>query len=441
MTLGTSIDYSEPQLDQIYPVLDGGASQPCKVPHHQATQEPFQSAAWPHAFNTEDSTILIVDDDPINIDSVRLHLEGLGKPRIVATNEPREAIRLAKQHLPDIILLDLVMPEVNGFEILEAVRRDATLRMTPIIILTPSNSPDARNRALEMGVNEFLNIPVDPSELLLRIRNTLAAKAFHDHLASYSARLEAEVQQRTFELEAARQEAMHCLARAAEYRDDDTGEHVVRVGRYVAILAAALGFQERQVNLLEQAAQLHDVGKIGVPDSILSKPGPLDPNEFDLMKEHCQFGKSIIQPMTDEEWQKMRRHTKLGRLILGLPSSPIMRLAASIAETHHEKWDGTGYPRGLAGEAIPIEGRITAVADVFDALSTKRPYKPAFPANKCVSIIVQGRNKHFDPKVVDAFLASLDKILAVSQECERCRQAIISDDRLQSEILSADKPS
>jgi putative two-component system response regulator len=267
-----------------------------------------------------------------------------------------------------------------------------------------------------LGATEFLSKPVDPSELLLRIRNTLAAKALRDHLESYSARLEREVQQRTIELEAARQEAMHCLARAAEYRDDDTGRHVVRVGRYVAIIASTMGFSPQDVNMLEQAAQLHDVGKIGIPDAILLKPGPLNPEEYELMKEHCQFGKSIIQPMTDEEWQKVRRHTKVGRSIIGLPSSPVMKLAASIAESHHEKYDGSGYPHGLSGDDIPLEGRITAVADVFDALSTRRPYKAAFPTSDCIDAIVKGRGKHFDPLVVDAFLKSLDKIAAVQRE-------------------------
>jgi len=370
----------------------------------------------PEAFSAESTTFLMVDDEPLNIDLVRIYLQDLGNPRVVSTSDSREALAMARQHKPDVILLDLLMPGLSGFDVLAEIRKDAELRRTPVIILTASTSSEARNRVLEMGVNEFLGKPVDPSELVLRLRNTLAAKALRDHLSNYSARLEDEVRQRTVELEAARQEAMHCLARAAEYRDDDTGEHVVRVGRYAAIIATSLGFSEKEVVMLEQAAQLHDVGKIGIPDSILMKRGKLDPSEYELMKDHCQFGKSIIQPMTDEDWQKLRRHTRLGRLIMGLPSSPIMRLAASIAESHHEKWDGSGYPNGLAGDEIPLEGRITAVADVFDALSTRRPYKPAMPVEKCIEAIVRGRGQHFDPEVVDAFLAALDKVLVVHQE-------------------------
>ena len=305
------------------------------------------------------------------------------------------------------------MPQVCGFYILATVRLDPPLRHMPVIILTAANSPESRFRALELGVNEFLGKPVDSSELLLRLRNTLAAKALRDHLASYSARLEREVHMLTVELDAARLEALHCLARAAEYRDDDTGHHVIRVGRYVAILAAQMGFEPKQVAVLEQAAKLHDLGKIGIPDAILLKPGPLDPNEFEMMKDHCLFGKSIIQPLTIEEQKKVRRHTRLGRMILGVTTSPVMKVAASIAETHHEKWNGKGYPYGLSGEMIPIEGRITAVADVFDALSTKRPYKDAMPVERCIAIIKEGCGQHFDPQVVEAFLQSIDKFVAV----------------------------
>jgi putative two-component system response regulator len=357
--------------------------------------------------------VFIVDDEPINIELVRIYLQEAGYERFVTTTLSTHALSLIRSERPDVILLDLMMPQVSGFDILAEVRRDSQLRHTPVIILTASNSTETRLRALELGVNDFLAKPVDPSELLLRLRNTLAAKALRDHLASYSARLERAVQARTAELEAARLEAMNCLARAAEYRDDDTGKHVLRVGRYVGILATALGFDERQVEALEQASQLHDVGKIGIPDSILLKPGPLDPTEYDIMKQHCLFGKSINRPMTDEEWQAVRKHTRLGRKILGIPSSPIMKLAASIAETHHEKWDGSGYPHGLAGEEIPIEGRITAVADVFDALSSRRPYKEPLEWDACLEIIRAGRGKHFDPRVVDAFFANLEAIARV----------------------------
>ncbi|MCA9150061.1 MAG: response regulator [Planctomycetales bacterium] len=396
-----------------YDLYTSGVDSPLAIsgyltgPEHKPRNESTDS------FSPYWAKVMIVDDEPINIDLARIYLQEAGYTRLISTSDATQAIDLMRANRPDVILLDLMMPQVSGFDILAAIRRDPHLRHIPVIILTAANSAESRFRALELGVNEFLGKPVDSSELLLRLRNTLAAKALRDHLASYSARLEREVHMRTVELEGARLEALHCLARAAEYRDDDTGHHVIRVGRYVAILAAELGFDAKQIEILEQAAKLHDLGKIGIPDSILLKPGPLDPNEFEMMKDHCLFGKSIITPLTVEEQKKVRRHTRLGRMILGVTTSPVMKVAASIAETHHEKWNGKGYPYGLSGEAIPIEGRITAVADVFDALSTKRPYKEALPVDQCVEIIERGRGQHFDPRIVDVFLNSINKFVAV----------------------------
>ncbi len=248
---------------------------------------------------------------------------------------------------------------------------------------------------------------------MLRVENVLAVKAYQDHLAKHSERLEQQVRLRTAELVRSRQEAIHCLARAGEYRDDDTGHHVTRVGRYSALIAAELGFPEQAVELIEQAAQLHDVGKIGIPDSILHKPGKLDPQEFDLVQEHCGIGRRIINPLSHEESIRLKSHTSVGMQIVGATNSPVLRLAAVIAASHHEKWDGSGYPKGLAGNAIPIEGRIVAVADVFDALSSVRPYKDAFPLEKCLSILREGKGKHFDPRVLDAFLARIDQIVNI----------------------------
>ena len=211
---------------------------------------------------------------------------------------------------------------------------------------------------------------------------------------------------RTAELEKSRLHIVHCLARAAEYRDDDTGRHVVRVGKYTAILARELGLSSDQVTMLEQAAQLHDVGKIGIPDSILLKPGRLDPEEFKLMQRHCEYGRLIIMP--DEP-----SHGPAGRR----PANrSLLELAADIAFTHHERWDGTGYPSNIAGEQIPLEGRITAVADVFDALASRRPYKGAFPLESCISIVKDGRGRQFDPAVVDAMLRRIGEISTVSQQ-------------------------
>jgi putative two-component system response regulator len=255
---------------------------------------------------------------------------------------------------------------------------------------------------------------------MLRLENVLAAKAYQNHLAEYSERLEQQVKQRTEELVRSRQEAIHCLARAGEYRDDDTGHHVTRVGRYSALIATELGFPRPAADLIEQAAQLHDVGKIGIPDAILHKPGKLDPHEFDIVRDHCGIGRRIINPLSHEESIRLKTHTSVGLQIMGSTRSPVLRLAAVIAVSHHEKWDGSGYPKGLSGNAIPIEGRIVAVADVFDALSSARPYKEAFPVDKCLRILEDGRGKHFDPRVLDAFMTRKDEVLRIRAEYLDC---------------------
>ena len=201
----------------------------------------------------------------------------------------------------------------------------------------------------------------DPNDLIPRVRNALIAKAYEERLANHAEKLEQEVRKRTAELVASREEVIHCLARAAEYRDNITGQHVVRVGRYAGIIARELGFSTADVEMLELAAQLHDVGKIGIPDAILNCYGKLDPDQFAVMQRHCSFAKNILTPLGEREWRIMRTHAQLGSSLLEISSSPILMMAARIAETHHEWWNGKGYPLGLAGEDIPLEGRITAV--------------------------------------------------------------------------------
>jgi putative two-component system response regulator len=252
---------------------------------------------------------------------------------------------------------------------------------------------------------------VDPNDLIPRVRNALLTKAYQDRLANQTEYLEQQVRKRTAELAASRHEIVHCLARAAEFRDDITGHHVVRVGRFVGIIAKELGFGDQEVELLELAAQLHDVGKIGIPDSILKNPGKLDPEQFAVMRKHCGFAKSILRPLSDDEWVQAKAHVGIGATLLHVRSSPLLMLAAKIAQTHHEWWNGNGYPLGLAGEDIPIEGRMTAVADVYDALSTERPYKPPIPREKCFAMMEEERGTHFDPKVLDAFFANVDEIV------------------------------
>ena len=269
-----------------------------------------------------------------------------------------------------------MMPEVSGLEILDSIRNELQHTYLPIIILTGTESRELRHQALQLGATDFLTKPIDVDELLPRVSNVLAAKSYQDKLAQ-------EVHLRTRQFEAAQRDLIFCLARAAEFRDDDTGNHVIRVGCYAAIIAGALGMSEQMVSLIQHAATLHDVGKIGTPDDVLLKPGKLTPEEFDVMQRHCGFGKKICQPMSEYEFAEYAGHTHVASKIMGRCRSSLMSLAASVALTHHEWWDGSGYPLGLAGEDIPLEGRITAVADVFDALGSRRPYKKAFPLRMC----------------------------------------------------------
>lgn len=359
-----------------------------------------------------EAPIMIIDDEVVNVEIVRAYLEEEGFVNFRTTTESINAVSMMRMSKPTIVLLDIKMPHVSGLDILTTMRHDNQLKHIPVIILTVSSDSETKLKALKLGASDFLAKPVDPSELLARLENVLAAKAYQDHLADYSERLEQQVRIRTNELYRSRQEAIHCLARAAEYRDDDTGRHVIRVGRYSRIVADKLGFPEPAVEILEQAAQLHDIGKIGIPDAILRKPAALNPEEYELIKKHCAIGRRIIRPMSLDEVEILQRHTSLGSDIMGAaPSSPVFRLASMIAETHHEKWDGSGYPLGLSGDEIPIEGRIVAIADVFDAMSSGRPYKTAFPLDKCFALIEKGHGRHFDPRVADAFLARKEEII------------------------------
>jgi len=357
--------------------------------------------------------VMVVDDEATNVENVCAWLELAGYSRFVTTTESTSAFDLLRVERPDVILLDLMMPLVSGLDILAEVHFDDELSYVPIIILSAATDRDTKVRALELGATDFLAKPLDRIELAARVRNVLAVKAYQDRLQNYSRDLEAAVRQRTAELEVSRQEVIHCLARAAEYRDDDTGNHILRVGKYVRLLGRALGMSAAEADLLEQAAQLHDVGKIGIPDAILLKPGKLTSDEFRVMKSHCESGQHILNPIDNEVEKIIQRHVEVGAGILSAGTSPVIVLAERIALTHHEWWNGTGYPQQLAGEDIPLEGRITAVADVFDALSSKRCYKEPFPPDKCFEIMESERGTHFDPRVLDAFLEHREDVAAI----------------------------
>ena len=357
--------------------------------------------------------ILIVDDEQLNIEVVQRYLRIDGFTNIFSTDHSGQALPLIGLHHPDVVLLDIQMPGISGLEILRTLRADPSLCHIPVIILTGSSDAETKLSALRAGATDLLAKPVHGEELIARLGNVIRIKMYQDRLHQHSEELEEAVRKRTAELEASRMDVIHCLARAAEFRDDDTGQHVIRVGKYARIIGQQLGFSKQMLDILEPAAQLHDVGKIGIADSILLKPGKLSEDEFEAMQKHCGYGKKIVGQISPEDARLIRGHTEIGARIMETGRSPFLEMARRIALTHHERWDGSGYPLGLAGEDIPLEGRITAVADVFDALSSKRPYKAAFPLNRCLSIMEEGRGTHFDPNILDAFFACLNEIIQV----------------------------
>jgi putative two-component system response regulator len=401
------------------PLKHGLPGAPCApAPVRVPAAASAASSAQPSSANEDykSAKILIVDDEGFNIKVVQAHLTLAGYSRFVSSTDPRPVLAMITSEMPDVILLDIMMPAISGLDILRMVQADDDLKHIPVIILTAAESEEIKLEALELGAADFLNKPVNLPELVARVRNVLLVKSHQDHLKDYARELAHQVRQRTAELAMSRLELIHCLARTAEFRDNETGKHVARVGRYAELIAQQLGLDENTVELIAHAAPLHDMGKVGVPDSILLKPGKLTPEEYEIMQQHSIHGKQAFEPMSDSEWRMFKSHTVLGQTIMDVESSPLIKMAAKIALTHHEKWDGSGYPLGLSGEDIPLAGRITAVADVFDALSSPRPYKPAIALNRCFEVMEEGRGTHFDPKVLDAFFACRDAIVAVRMD-------------------------
>jgi response regulator RpfG family c-di-GMP phosphodiesterase len=336
-----------------------------------------------------DLRILAVDDEDANLLLLRRMLERAGYTRIVTTRKPTEAPLLFVETRPALVLLDLHMPEMDGFELME---RLGPVDGVPFLVLTADATDETKRRALAMGARDFLTKPLDGIELVLRVRNLLQVQHLQNRLLEHNASLEDKVAARTHDLERARLEILDRLALAAEYRDDATQEHARRIGRTSGLLAPLLDRTGREVELIRRAAPLHDIGKIGIPDGILLKPARLRSEEFDRIKAH----------------------TTIGAEILSGSASAVLRLAERIAISHHERWDGRGYPRGLAGEDIPLAGRIVAVADVFDALTHARPYKEPWPIERAVAEILAQAGRQFDPRVVEVF-ATLDHATLVGR--------------------------
>lgn len=359
--------------------------------------------------------IAIVDDEPINIKVVKRYLTLAGYQQFFTTSNAAEAVELIGSVHPDVLLLDIMMPMVSGLDILRTLRQDERFSDLPVIILTAASDRTMKLTALSLGATEFLGKPIDSVELEARLKNVLAAKAHQDRIKNYAWELELEVAVRTTELVHAHLEVVAVLARAGEFRDNETGRHVVRVGKYAEIIARQLGMPPEFLDRIRHAAPLHDIGKIGIPDAILHKPANLNEEERARMQTHVALGYYMCSAASGGE-RDLASHTWTGAQIIAEATSPLLRMAASIALTHHERWDGTGYPRGLAGEAIPLEGRITAVADVFDAICSSRPYKPARSEEDAIALLERDRGTAFDPAVLDAFVRGLPEILEAKRQ-------------------------
>lgn len=334
----------------------------------------------PHSDREVRPSILIVDDEPTNLQVLRQILQD--DYRLLFARDGRKALELARSEHPSLILLDVMMPGLTGHDTCRELKADPATVHIPVVFVTALSDVHDETLGFELGAIDYITKPVSPPIVKVRVRNHLSLV-------------------RIDELRETRLQIIQRLGLAAEYKDNETGLHVIRMSHYSQEIAREAGWTRSSAEELLAAAPMHDIGKIGIPDHILLKPGPLTP----------------------EEWDTMRRHPIIGAEIIGDHSSSLLRMARNIAIAHHEKWDGSGYPHGLKGDAIPLEARIVAVCDVFDALTTARPYKPAWPLQKALDTIQEGAGKHFDPKVVEYFFKRLPQILEIQQRWAETVQA------------------
>ncbi len=378
--------------------------------------------------NNPTAQLLFVDDDPNILETLERMLSQRSESWMAHfCLSADEALAVLDEVDIDTVVSDVRMPVKDGFELLMAVRTSKRTERVPVIILTGDCDTGLKRRALDLGATDLLNKPINREDLLARIRSALRLKSYEDHIAGQVETLDQMVKARTSELEAAQCEVVWRLAKACEYRDDETGNHVVRVAWYSRILAQGLGMDGEFLDLLFLTSPLHDVGKIGVPDSVLLKRGKLTQDERRAIEQHTVMGDAIL---SDEP--KSMKMGNLNGASLFLSTSKMRRddvlsMASSIARGHHEKWDGSGYPDRLSGDNISLESRIVAVADVYDALRSERPYKPAFPEKKVVAIIREESGRHFDPTIVEAFAQNLDDIHAVNTQFKDAEAPILTE--------------
>ena len=362
------------------------------------------------------ATVLVVDDTPENLTVLGELLES--ECRVRVANSGVRALKIAEsQPRPDLILLDVMMPEMDGYEVLRQLRARPGTRDIPVIFVTAMDATEEEEHGLEAGAVDYITKPIRPTIVLARVRTQLEVKRARDLLKNQNAFLEAEVARRMADNQLIQEVSIHALARLAETRDPETGNHLRRTQEYVRTLAMQLCEHPRfsatlnfhTIDLLAKSAPLHDIGKVGIPDHVLLKPGKLTPEEWVVMRTHARLGYEAIEQAEKDAEKPVE----------------FLALAKQIALCHHEKWDGSGYPGGLAGDAIPVSARLMALADVFDALINRRVYKPPMPYTEARDIIVADRGKHFDPDVVDAFIASFDQFVRIAERYQDEGQAAL----------------
>ncbi|MDX8378458.1 MAG: response regulator [Gallionella sp.] len=335
--------------------------------------------------------VVVVDDAQINLTLISHLIKKFDDCVAIGFTEPERGLAWCQEHVPDLVIVDYMMPEMDGIEFVRRLRASSGREDIPILMVTANDQVSVRHQALESGANDFLTKPIDKTEFMARTRNMLSLRRNQRKLEEYAAGLAQEIKKATAEILARERETIVRLSKAADSRDPETGAHILRMSHFSRLIAKNMGLSEEQQDILLEAAPMHDIGKVGIPDNVLLKPGRLDKYEFEIMK----------------------RHVLLGFEILNGSQSKMLQAAAQIALAHHEKYDGSGYPNGLAGDRIPLFARISTVADVFDALTSERPYKKAWEDARAIALLHEGAGSHFDPECVQALLVDWDEVVAI----------------------------